>query len=180
MRILGIDPGMGVTGFAVLDEGEDGILSFVCADEVRTRPNHPFPERLKAVFDRLLAVIDGRRPESVALEDTFMAKNVKSALKLGQARGVALLAAGMRNLPVFEYAPTAVKTAVVGYGGATKHQVAVMVSRLLRLSDLLPSEHQADAAAAAICHAHASRLQRRIGGVAPPGDAGTPYRRRGR
>jgi len=162
MRILGIDPGIGVTGFVVLDEDEVGRLSFICAAQVRSSAGLPFPERLKKIFDAMLGIIDDQLPSSVALEDSFLSKNVKSALKLGQARGVALLSAALRGLPVVEYSPTAVKMAVVGYGGASKGQVQDMVCRLLNLPEPLGSEHQADAAAVAICHAHSARFQRQI------------------
>ena len=162
MFILGIDPGIGVTGYSVLDEEASGRLSFHRSGEVRTNPKTPFSQRLKKIFDHLLEVIEAEEPGSVAVEDTFMAKNVKSALKLGQARGVALLAAAFCNLSVFEYSPTEVKMAVVGYGGASKTQVLQMVSHLLMLKNPLHSEHQADATAVAICHAHSSRFQRRV------------------
>ncbi len=162
MTILGIDPGIGVTGFSVLDEDAAGRLSFRRSGDVRTNPKAPFSERLKKIFDHILLVIDTDQPIAVALEDTFMAKNVKSALKLGQARGAAILSAALRDLPVFEYSPTAVKMAIVGYGGASKAQVQLMVAQFLHLPKPLSSEHQADAAAVAICHAHSQRYQRQI------------------
>lgn len=162
MSILGIDPGIGVTGFSVLDEDAAGSLSFLRSGDIRTDASAPFSERLKKIFDQVLEVIDTDHPSAVALEDTFLGKNVKSTLKLGQARGAAILAAAVRGLPVYEYTPTAVKMAVVGYGGAGKAQVQQMVSRFLRLSQTLRSEHQADAAAVAICHAHSARFQRQI------------------
>ncbi len=162
MFILGIDPGIGVTGYSILDEDVSGRLFFHRSGDVRTDPKAPFSQRLKKIFDALLEVIETEQPSAVAVEDTFMAKNVKSALKLGQARGAALLAAASRDLSVFEYSPTEVKMAVVGYGGASKAQVQQMVGHLLTLSKPLTSEHQADATAVAICHAHSSRFQRRI------------------
>ena len=162
MRILGIDPGMGTTGFALLDETPDGRLVLKRSGEIRTAARDPFSKRLKVLFDGILQVIDSDLPSEVALEDTFLAKNFKSALKLGQARGAALLAAEFHRLPVSEYSPTAVKMAVVGYGGADKDQVRQMVSRFLQLSDLLSSEHEADAAAVAICHAHSAKFQEQV------------------
>jgi len=159
---LGIDPGIGVTGFVVLDEDGGGRLFFKCAGQVRSTARQPFPERLKKIFDRVLEVIDQEHPAAVALEDSFLSKNVQSALKLGQARGAAILAAAFRGLPVVEYSPTAVKTAVVGYGGASKEQVQNMVARFLNLPKPLASEHQADAAAVAICHAHSARFHRKL------------------
>lgn len=162
MSILGVDPGMGVTGFAVLDENPSGALTFKRCGQVRTHSKVPFSERLKKIFNQLLLVIDKEMPTAVAIEDTFFANNVKSALKLGQARGVAVLAGAFRGLPVFEYTPTEVKMAVVGYGAATKDQVEKMVWQFLNLSKPLPSDHESDAAAVAICHAHSERFHRRI------------------
>ncbi len=162
MPILGIDPGIGVTGFSVLDEDASGKLTYRRSGDVRTNSKAPFSQRLKKIFDEILRVIDLDQPTEVALEDTFMAKNVKSALKLGQARGAAILAAASRDLPVFEYSPSEVKMAVVGYGGASKAQVQQMVSHFLLLKNPLTSEHCADAAAVAICHAHSARFRRQV------------------
>ncbi|HLG23038.1 MAG TPA: crossover junction endodeoxyribonuclease RuvC [Candidatus Manganitrophaceae bacterium] len=161
MRILGIDPGIGVTGYGILDETSSG-LALKRSGEIRTAAQHPFSKRLKHLFDGILEVMDQDLPIAVALEDTFLAKNFKSALKLGQARGMALLAAEFHHLPVFEYSPTAVKMAVVGYGGATKDQVQQMVSRFLQLPKILTSEHEADEVAVAICHAHSARFQEKV------------------
>lgn len=162
MRILGIDPGIGVTGFSIIEEDATGCLFYCCSGDVRTKTKAPFSQRLKKIYDEILLVIDREKPSAVALEDTFLAKNVKSALKLGQARGAAILAAACRDLPVYDYAPTAVKMAVVGHGGAAKRQVQQMVVHLLCLKQALASEHQADATAVAICHAHSARFQAKI------------------
>jgi crossover junction endodeoxyribonuclease RuvC len=156
MRILGIDPGIGTTGFVVL---EDAPLMLVASGEIRVKKD----QRLKFIFTEIGKIIDSHLPTVIALEDTFFAKNVKSALTLGQAKGVAILAAQMRNLPVFEYSPKSVKLAVVGFGGATKDQVKIMVSRILNLSVPIASEHTADAAAIAICHAHSAKWQEKVG-----------------
>jgi len=162
MSILGVDPGIGVTGFAVLDENASGELVFRRSGKIRTDPKAAFSIRLKRIFDTLLSVIDDECPVAVAVEDTFLAHNVKSALKLGQARGAAVLAAAVRDLPVFEYSPTAVKMAVVGYGGATKIQVERMVCEFLHLTKPLSTDHESDAAAVAICHAHCARFQNQV------------------
>ncbi len=162
MSILGVDPGIGTTGFAVLDERASGDLIFRRCGKVRTNSKSAFSIRLKRIFDELLSVIDAEKPSAVAIEDTFLANNVKSALKLGQARGAAVLAAAVRDLPVFEYSPTAVKMAVVGYGGATKFQVEKMVCEFLHLPKPLATDHESDAAAVAICHAHSAQFQRQI------------------
>lgn len=162
MSMIGIDPGIGATGYAILEEAPAGRLILKRSGEIRTAPRHSFPQRLKQLFDGLLQVLQEERPLALAIEDTFLAKNVKSALKLGQARGVALLTAEIHQIPVFEYAPTEVKQGVVGYGGATKEQVQQMVGRLLQLQEALTSEHAADAAAVAICHAHSDQFRRKI------------------
>jgi crossover junction endodeoxyribonuclease RuvC len=166
MRILGVDPGIGTTGFAVLEE-ISGALVWVASGEIRVADKMRKGEceggrRLKYIFMKIGEIITFHKPEVVALEDIFFAKNVKSALTLGQAKGVAMLAAEMNNLPVFEYSPRAVKMAVVGVGAATKDQVKIMVSRILNLSMQIFSEHTADAAAIAICHAHSARWQEKL------------------
>ncbi|MCG3114819.1 MAG: crossover junction endodeoxyribonuclease RuvC [Candidatus Manganitrophus sp. SA1] len=166
---------MGVTGYAILEEAPAGRLILKGSGEIRTIPKHPFPKRLKHLFDDLLQVIQKELPTAVAIEDTFLAKNFKSALKLGQARGAALLAAEFHQIPVFEYTPTAVKMAVVGYGGATKDQIQQMVGRLLQLPSLLTSEHAADAAAVAICHIHSAQFQAKVGAAEKRSDEFTRY-----
>ncbi len=161
MRILGIDPGIGVTGYGLLEETGGGLV-LMMSGEIRTLSAEPFSKRLKNLFDGLSHIIDEGQPRAVALEDTFLAKNFKSALKLGQAKGAAILAAACHHLPVFEYAPRAVKMAVAGYGGATKHQIQQMVSALLKHPHLFKSDHEADAVAIAICHLHSARFQERV------------------
>src|SRR5205085_5688567 len=122
----------------------------------RLSPRESLSARLARVFEKLRSVIDDRQPDQVAIEDVFYAVNVKSALKLGQARGVAMLAASLSGLPVAAYAPLAIKSAVVGYGKADKAQVQHMVARLLRLDALPEPADIADALAIAICHLHIS------------------------
>ncbi|MFY9270440.1 MAG: crossover junction endodeoxyribonuclease RuvC [Candidatus Manganitrophaceae bacterium] len=161
MSILGIDPGMGATGYAVLEKTPAGLV-LKKSGEIRTVPKDPFPDRLKHLFDRLQQVIEEDPPSAIAIEDTFLAKNFKSALKLGQARGVALLTAAFHRLPVYEYTPTEVKMAVVGFGQASKDQIQQMVCRLLRLPVIPASEHAADAAAVGICHAHSIQFREKI------------------
>lgn len=146
----------------MVEETRGGGLILMTVGEIRTLSADPFPERLKTLFDGISRIIDKEHPEAVVLEDTFLAKNFKSALKLGQAKGAALLAAAFHHLPVFEYAPRAVKMAVVGYGGATKHQIQQMVSALLKHSHPFKSDHEADAVAIAICHLHSARFQEKV------------------
>lgn len=161
MRVLGIDPGTVTSGYGVVD-GDGGSLKFVDAGGITTSAKLSFPERLKRIYDGLEEVMDAHRPEVVALESVFFAKNVQSALKLGHARGVAVLAAVNMGLPVYEYTALQIKQSVVGYGAAEKGQVQKMVKAILNLS-VLPKPHDAaDALAAAICHHHSAKLNRAV------------------
>jgi len=151
MRVLGIDPGTVTSGYGLVD-GSGGKLGFVAAGGITTSAKLTFPERLKRIYDGLDGVMEEHNPDAVALESVFFAKNVQSALKLGHARGVAVLAAVNRGIPVFEYSALQIKQSVVGYGAAEKPQVQKMVKALLNLKEL-PKPHDAsDALAAAICH----------------------------
>ena len=151
MRILGIDPGLRVTGFGVLDRA-GGTLRYVGSGVVRT-PDGDLPQRLKVILDSVVEVIARHAPQQVAVEKVFVNINPESTLLLGQARGAAICAAVSRGLPVAEYTALQVKQAVVGNGHAAKQQVQEMVRRLLTLPGD-PSVDAADALACAICHAH--------------------------
>ncbi|MCC7546728.1 MAG: crossover junction endodeoxyribonuclease RuvC [Burkholderiales bacterium] len=151
VRILGIDPGLRVTGFGVL-ERRGQALSYVSSGVVRTA-DAPLPERLKTILDSLAQVITEHAPDQVAVEQVFVNVNPQSTLRLGQARGAAICAAVSHGLPVAEYTALQVKQAVVGNGHAAKEQVQEMVRRLLGLA-ADPSADAADALACAICHAH--------------------------
>ena len=151
VRILGIDPGLRITGFGVLDRSGNA-LAYVTSGCIRT-PAGDLALRLKAILDGLGEIIASTRPDQVALEKVFVNKNPQSTLLLGQARGTAVCAAVMHALPVSEYTALQVKQAVVGNGHARKEQVQEMVMRLLRLAGA-PSPDAADALACAICHAH--------------------------
>jgi crossover junction endodeoxyribonuclease RuvC len=152
IRILGIDPGSRITGYGVI-EMIPGRISFVACGVVKTSPHFPFAHRLNEIFDGLNEVIQLHGPEVAAVEEVFMATNASSALKLGQARGAAVVAAMQNGLGVHDYSAKKVKRAVVGYGQAEKSQVQHMIRVLLGLSSL-PSSDAADALAVAICHAH--------------------------
>ena len=151
--VLGIDPGSIVTGFGLVEQDE-GAMRLVAWGSVRTSSRAALPERLSRIYAETVRMIDAHRPDEVAVENVFQAKNVRSALKLGHARGVTLLAAAQAALPIFEYAPREVKQSVVGTGSATKLQVASMVDRLLELSGKKLLEDESDAVAVAICHLH--------------------------
>jgi crossover junction endodeoxyribonuclease RuvC len=152
MRILGIDPGLRVTGFGVIDKlGQQ--LVYVASGCIRTPPTGELPQRLKSILDGLGEVLAAYSPEQVVVEKVFVNVNPQSTLLLGQARGAAICAAILKDLPVAEYTALQVKQAVVGNGHAAKEQVQDMVRRLLKL-DGDPQADAADALACAICHAH--------------------------
>jgi crossover junction endodeoxyribonuclease RuvC len=154
MRVLGIDCGGAYTGYGVVEMHESGKLLCLTCGAIKLSPREPLPQRLSRIFAQLGEIIAKHQPEEVAIEDVFYALNVKSALKLGQVRGVAMLAAAVAGLEVAEYSPLTIKSSVVGYGRAEKEQVQQMVTRLLELS--LPPEPMdaSDALAIAICHLH--------------------------
>ena len=155
MRIFGIDPGSARTGYGCVERVGSRQRLIICGS-LAGSPRAAFPDKLKAIHSGLVALLDRHRPDCVAVESIFHAKNVRSALKLGHARGVVLLAAAEAGLPVVEYAPAEIKRAVVGYGRAEKHQVQQMVKLLLGL-DKPPTPHDvADALAVAICHLQSS------------------------
>ena len=159
-RVLGIDCGSGATGYGVIET--DGRASRVVASGViLASARLSFPERLKKIGDGLSRIIETYAPDAVAVEEVFYSVNVKSALKLGHVRGVALLKAAEAALPIHEYSPLQIKSSVVGYGRAEKRQVQHMIKALLRLDDL-PPEDAADALAVALCHAHCSQTQEKL------------------
>jgi crossover junction endodeoxyribonuclease RuvC len=160
MRVFGIDCGTEITGFGVVDSDDSGQLSrLVCqtSGAIRLAKSLSPSERLAEVYRVLFAELERWKPEVVAIEEVFYSVNAKSALKLGQVRGVALLAAAQCCLPVAEYAPLSIKSSVVGYGLAKKEQVQFMVARLLNLSELPKPADAADALAIAICHLHTAQ-----------------------
>ena len=151
-RILGIDPGSRATGYGVIEK-KGNRLYYVTCGVIRLSDKNSFSGRLKIIFDGLCEVIDSHKPTVAAVEDVFVAANPRTALKLGHARGVAVLAALHNGLQVHDYTPRMVKQAVVGYGNADKNQVQQMVRVLLQLS-ASPSADAADALAVAMCHAN--------------------------
>lgn len=163
MRVLGIDCGGEYTGYGVVEEQDGGELRWCCMGAVKLKTKDPLPRRLLQVFSELRRVIDEHQPDMVAIEEVFYSVNAKSALKLGQVRGVAMLVASSCGLEVAEYAPLAIKSAVVGYGRAEKLQVQEMVMRLLKLDARPDSEDAADALAIAICHLHTWATLKRQG-----------------
>ena len=160
MRILGIDPGSRATGYGLIVK-EGNRLIHVDNGVIRPPEKADLPERLLAIFHGLNDIINEFSPQHAAVEQVFMAKNAQSALKLGQARGVAILAVASAGLDVGEYSALQVKSAVVGYGRAAKSQVQQMVKALLNLPEIA-QEDASDALAVAICHAHSSSLNKQL------------------
>ncbi len=158
MRIIGIDPGSRITGYGIIEKNGPR-LGYITCGTIRTLQEKDFSRRLLVIFDGLAEVMARYQPEVAAVEDLFVAHNPRSALKLGQARGSAVVAAMKQGLLVYDYTPRMVKQAVAGYGQASKEQVQHMVQALLELSGA-PSQDASDALAVAICHAnHMDRLQ---------------------
>lgn len=158
MITLGIDPGTRKMGYGLV-EGIGSRLIHIENGAIITKTDVHLSLRLKQIYDCLTELIEKYQPDVVSIEDIFYAKNVKSALKLGHARGVAMLAGANAGLEVFEYTPTAIKSAVVGFGRAEKGQVQQMVKMLLNLPEP-PQEDAADALAAAICHINTAGTQK--------------------
>ncbi len=160
MRILGIDPGTRITGYGIIDV-EGNRLRHVDNGIVKTRSTDVLPLRLKTIYDGLTSVLEKYSPEAVAIEQVFMAKNPRAALTLGHARGTAVISAVNLDLEVFEYSALQVKSAVVGYGHASKQQVQQMIKALLNLPEVA-QEDASDALAVAICHANSRTLKHAI------------------
>ena len=157
MLVLGIDPGTAITGYGLV-KGEDDDLTLVAYGAITTSSDWPLPERLQRIYRELTALIEDQQRTAVAVEELFFSKNVRTALSVGQARGVALLAAANAGLSIHEYTPLQVKQAIAGYGRATKDQVQQMVRLLLALDSVPQPDDAADAIAIAICHIHSAKL----------------------
>lgn len=157
MIILGIDPGIAITGYGVINF-EGNKFKVVDYGSVITEANQALPERLDAIFKKLCNIIEQYKPDAFAIEELFFNKNVKTALVVGHGRGVAVLSAAQYNLNVFEYTPLQVKQALVGYGRADKKQVQQMVKIILNLNEIPKPDDVADALAVAVCHAHSHKM----------------------
>jgi crossover junction endodeoxyribonuclease RuvC len=156
MRVLGIDCGGAYTGYGVVEMEAGGRLVCLTCGAIKLSAREPLARRLARIYDGLGALIVEHRPDEVAIEGIFYALNVRSALQLGQVRGVAMLAAAAAGLDVAEYSPLTIKSSVVGYGRAEKQQVQQMVTRLLSLAEPPEPMDASDALAIAICHLHTS------------------------
>lgn len=158
MRILGIDPGIGRTGWGVIEPQGSTFIAhgFGC---IETLPNDELPRRLFALYDEIINIIDEYRPDELSIEDLFFNTNAKTALVVGQARGVVLLAAAQKHMHIAVYTPLQVKMALTGYGRAEKNQVGVMVKTLLGLSAIPKPDDTADALAIALSHAFSRKMR---------------------
>ena len=155
MRILGIDPGYGITGFGLI-EAQRGQYQLLNCGAITTAPNTEFAWRLEVIYNDMTELLRTCQPEAVAIEELFFGQNVTTGINVAQSRGVILLAVRQAGVPIFEYKPMQVKQAVVGYGNATKHQMQDMTKRLLHLSTVPKPDDAADAVAIALCHARSS------------------------
>jgi crossover junction endodeoxyribonuclease RuvC len=156
LTILGVDPGSRATGYGLIKSTEQKNI-LIDYGVIRTDSKKSLPEKLKQIFEGLSEIMAKKRPNELAIEETFYSKNAKSALVMGQARGVAILAAACAKIPIWEYSPKEVKCSIVGRGNASKLQVQYMVKNLLGLKKLPQSPDAADALAVALCHAQKLR-----------------------
>ncbi|HEX7089643.1 MAG TPA: crossover junction endodeoxyribonuclease RuvC [Longimicrobiales bacterium] len=158
--VLGVDPGTATTGYGVVARAADGAVSLLECGVIRTDASQALPRRLREIYEGIGDVIGRHPPDIVAVEGVFYARNVRTTVVLGHTRGAILLAAALRDLPVVEYTPAEIKSAIVGTGRATKEQVQYMVQRLLRLKTVPKPADAADAVAVALCHCYAIALPR--------------------
>jgi crossover junction endodeoxyribonuclease RuvC len=166
MLVIGIDPGTASTGYGVIRQGEDGDLELVDYGVIATPAGKPMPDRLCSLHEELGKLLALHQPQSGAVEKLFYQRNVSTAISVGQARGVSLLAFAEAKIPVDEYNPRVIKQSVTGYGNAEKRQVQEMVRSLLGMQELPRPDDAADALAVAICHLHASQTRQRLEGLA--------------
>jgi crossover junction endodeoxyribonuclease RuvC len=160
MLVIGIDPGTASTGYGLIRQLSNGQLHLVDYGMISTAAGQPLPARLLDLYSSLMDVLNEYEPDSAAVETLFFQRNVSTALMVGQARGVALLALAMANVAVDEYSPSEVKLAVSGYGNADKQQMQAMVKALLAMDHIPKPDDAADALAVAICHCHSHKIRR--------------------
>lgn len=156
-RVLGIDPGTASTGYGVVVETVSGDYELIACGVIRTTPEQPMHLRLREIFLDIRSLIREFQPHEVAVEELFFGRNVTTAISVGQARGAALLAAALSDLPVVEYTPAAIKQALTGYGNADKYQMQAMVRQLLELEEAPYPDDAADGVAIALCHLQTGR-----------------------
>jgi crossover junction endodeoxyribonuclease RuvC len=158
MLVIGLDPGTAITGYGIIDELPDRSLRLLAHGTIRTSSAMDTDQRLQVLHEKLTEILESYQPQCAAVEKLYFQRNVRTALQVGQARGVIMLALSQGSIPVYEYNPMDVKLAVTGYGMAEKGQVQQMVKALLNLHEIPKPDDAADALAIAICHAHSARL----------------------
>ena len=161
MRILGIDPGYGITGYSIIDY-IGNKFKLIASGAIKTAAKTSFPLRLSEIFTDLNLIIDEYTPDAISVEELFFNNNVKTAINVAQARGVILVVGCQRGIPTYEYTPLQVKQAVVGYGRADKIQVQKMVKTILNVEILPKLDDITDSMAIAICHAHSARFAEKL------------------
>lgn len=157
MRILGIDPGLAISGYGVLDY-KGNKFEILDYGAVLTESTERLPDRLKKLYDGYMTIMEKYRPEAVSIEELFYNKNVKTAIAVAEARGVHLLAAVNSGIPLYEYTPLQIKQGLVGYGRAEKRQMQEMIKIILKLDEIPKPDDVADGLAAAVCHAHSLKF----------------------
>lgn len=158
MLVIGIDPGTAITGYGLVREDQSGKLTAVDCGVIQTSAKMPMPQRLLCIYRELQEIVLLHRPDYGVVEKLFFQKNVRTAISVGQGRGVAILALAEAEMPIAEYTPLEIKQAVAGYGGADKAQVQYMVKALLELDEIPQPDDAADALAVAVCHIHQARF----------------------
>lgn len=158
MKILGIDPGTSKAGYGLVEQ-VSGRISLVTSGDITSRSDIPISKRLKEIFIKVQGLIETYHPDTIAVESSFLHKNVQTAIRLGQARGAVLIAAEISFIPVVEYTPREIKQALVGYGGAEKQQTQWMLRKILGEGATLHSDHASDALAVAVCHLHSAKIK---------------------
>ena len=161
MRILGIDPGYGITGYSVIDY-VGNKFKLITSGAIKTDSKMSFPLRLSEIYTDLNTIIDEYKPDSISVEELFFNNNAKTAINVAQARGVILVVGCQRGIPTYEYTPLQVKQAVVGYGRADKMQVQKMVKTILGVESLPKLDDTTDSMAMAICHAHSAKFAEKL------------------
>ena len=158
MRILGVDPGTGICGFGVIDVPKKGSTLLLDSGAITTPPHTPLPDRLLDIYDSLHEIIKEDRPDCIAIEKLFFMQNITTGISVAEARGVVLLVARQKNLPIFEYSPNEVKKAMTGYGHADKKQMQEMVRVFLKMDKVIKPDDAADAVAIAIVHSMFNKM----------------------
>ena len=166
MRILGIDPGIAIVGYGVVDK-EGNRYKTIAYDAITTKAHTPLEDRLEKVYDGVCEIIKEYKPDAMSIEELFFNNNAKTALTVGQARGVIILAAVQNHIPVYEYTPLQVKQALTGYGRASKVQIQQMMKSMLGLTEVPKPDDVADALAIAVCHGNSMRFNsiKQFGGL---------------